>query len=329
MAPRSRASTAAGRRRATARAGERAVAHPRSKPAAKKPAAKKRAPAKSSRKPAKRAGSAPPKRRAPKRTAARAPRRAPQALARERDGFSWPQRLVLLLCAVAVLAAGYLFWLRDSSLVAVNDVEVAGVSTDREAIVTELTRVGEQMTTLHVDREAVEKAAAAFPTVQSVAIDPNFPHGLRIEVTERPPAVLVKAGGEAIPAAADGTLLTGVAAPDGLPVIDVSEPPGGKTLTGEAREQAVVAGAVPGELRPLIERVDSTDDHGVDVTLRGEIPVYFGDSANAAAKWAAAAAVMADPELDYARCVDVRIPARPSVCQDEPVTEPAPINPSA
>ena len=229
-----------------------------------------------------------------------------------------------------MLVAGYMFWLRDSSLVAVNDVEVTGVTTDREAIVAELTRVGEGMTTLHVDREAVERAATAVPTVKSVAVDPNFQHGLRIEVTERPPAVIVSAGGEQTPAAADGTLLTGVEVSDGgLPVIEVGEPPRGRALTGEPREQAIVAGAVPEELRPMIEGVSSTDDHGVEVTLRGGIPVYFGDPADAGAKWAAVAAVLADPELDYARCVDARITARPSVCQDGTVTSPATANPPA
>jgi cell division protein FtsQ len=228
-----------------------------------------------------------------------------------------------------VLAAGYLFWLRDSSLVVVSDVEVVGASTDQEAIVAELTRVGEQMTTLHVDAEAIERAAAAFPTVKSVSVDPNFPHGLRIEVTERPPAVVVSAGGDETAAAADGTLLGGVPVPDGLPVIEVDEPPSGKALTGEAREQATVAGSAPEPLRPLIEGVTSTGDHGVEVTLRGGIPVYFGDSEDAGAKWAAAAAVLADPDLDYARYVDVRIPARPSVGQDGAVTAPAPVNPPA
>ena len=54
-----------------------------------------------------------------------------------------------------------------------------------------------------------------FPTVKSVTVDPNFPHGMRIEVTERPPALLVarrrRAGS---PVAADGTLLAGVAVPE-------------------------------------------------------------------------------------------------------------------
>ena len=49
-----------------------------------------------------------------------------------------------------------------------------------------------------------------FPTIASVSVDANFPHGLRIEVDERPPALVVSAGEREVPVAGDGTLLTGV-----------------------------------------------------------------------------------------------------------------------
>ena len=331
---RSRASTAAGRRRANARVGKRTESHPRPNRSSSRPAPKRPAQPKRRRKATKRAATSsprqsngqPPRRRRP----SRASRRSRGPAGGGREGFTWPQRLVLLACVLAVAAGGYLLWFRDSSLVAVDDVEVVGVTTDRDAIATELTRVGEQMTTLHVDRAAIERAAKAFPTIESVSVDANFPHGLRIEVTERPPAVVVRTGGEEIPAAADGTLLGGVSAPTGeLPAIEVGQLPGGKALTGDAREQAIVAGSVPDALRPLIEAVSSSDDHGVEITLRGGIPAYFGDGDDAAAKWEALAAVLADPELDYARYVDVRVPARPTVGQDGPVTSPAATNPPA
>jgi cell division protein FtsQ len=215
---------------------------------------------------------------------------------------------------VAALGAGYLFWLRDSSLVAVDDVEVVGVSSgDRQAIAAELTRVAEGMTTLHVDREAIEKAAAAFPVVESVSVDANFPHGMRIQVTERPPKLLVRAGGREVPVAADGTLLTGVEVPDGLPALEIDKLPPGDALGGAPLEQALIVGAAPAPLLPLIERIDHSDEFGVELTLRGDLPARFGTGARAAAKWAALAAVLADPDLDVATYVDVRVPERPAV----------------
>jgi cell division protein FtsQ len=218
------------------------------------------------------------------------------------------------LVLLGAIAAGYLFWLRDSSLVAVTEVEVAGVrSGERAEIVAELTRTGEQMTTLHVERERIERAASAFPTVESVDVATDFPHGLRIEVNERPPRLVVRSGDEQVAVAADGVVLAGVAVPEGeLPVLELDQVPSGGSLGGEPLEQALVLGSVPEPLRPLIEGIDYSDDYGVEVTLRGEIPVRFGSGSRAAEKWAAAAAVLADPELGGLTYLDVRVPARPA-----------------
>ena len=211
------------------------------------------------------------------------------------------------------LGAGYMFWLRDSSLVAVDNVDVVGVTSgDRDQIVTALTHAAEQQTTLHADAGAIEAAARPFPTVAAVSVDANFPHGMRIDVTERPPALLVSAGGEQIPAAADGTLLQGVQVSEDehLPVLEVSKLPAGGRLDGDPLAQALVLGAAPGPLRGLIEKVDTNDDYGIVVTLRGGIPVRFGSESEATEKWAAAAAVLADPKLDGLTYVDVRVPER-------------------
>jgi cell division protein FtsQ len=248
----------------------------------------------------------------PKRRRAVA-RPAPKAKRRIRH-ISWRARVLIGLVAVAALAAGYFFWLRDSSLVAVNDVEVVGVTSgDRGAITDELTSVAEGMTTLDVDTAKLEAAATSHPTIKSISVDPNFPHGLRIEVTERPPVMVVAAGDKQTPVAADGTLLPGVAVPDGgLPVLELKKPPPASGLAGAALDQAIVAGAAPEPLRPLIHAIEHTAEHGVVVTLRGGIPVYFGTSAEASQKWAAAAAVLADPKLDSLTYLDVRVSRRPA-----------------
>jgi cell division protein FtsQ len=230
---------------------------------------------------------------------------------------------VLLACALAILAAGYFLWFRDSSLVAVEHVEVSGVTTgDREAIVGELTRTAESMTTLHSDDAALQAAAAAFPTVKSVSIQMSFPHGARIEVVEHRPALVATWAGQRVPVAADGTLLPGVPVPDdgGLPELRVDEAPDGGRLAGDALDEALVLGAAPAELRGLIESVEMSEDYGVEVMLRGEIPVRFGGGGEAAEKWAAASAVLADPKLDSLCNLDVRVPSRPAAgCAAEAV----------
>lgn len=311
---RSRAATPAGRSRSTSRS--KAPAKPRSK-AAKASAPVNRVAASKSRKrapratPRKKPGAPKPKLLAGLRRSAK----GRKASKRRKAPIRWRRRLGIAAVLATGLAAGYLFWLRDSSLVAVDNVDVVGVTSgERERIVSELTRAGVSMTTLNVDEGRIEHAAAPFPTVESVDLDPNFPHGLRIEVTETPPVSLVSTGDLEVPLTADGTLLEGVDVPEGeaLPVIEVEQIPAEGRLGGEPLEQALVAGAAPEPLRPLIENVDHDEEMGVVVKLRGEIPVRFGTGARAAEKWAAAAAVLADPKLDALTYIDVRVPERPA-----------------
>jgi cell division protein FtsQ len=222
---------------------------------------------------------------------------------------------VLTAAAVAAaLAAGYFLWLRDSSLFAVTDVTVTGVeSGDRKEVAKTLRRAGREMTTLHVDTARLESAVAGFPTVESLSADPSFPRGLEIEVVERPPALAARAGDGEVAVAADGTILRGLEADERLPRVEVDRLPGSERLRGGALAEALVAGAAPEPLGELIRRVRRSRDFGVEVRMRGGIELRFGSGARADAKWAAAAAVLADPELESVSYLDVRVPERPAV----------------
>ena len=216
--------------------------------------------------------------------------------------------------AAGVLAIGYFAWFRDSSLVAIHDVKVEGAAgADRGRIVAALTDAAEGMTTLHVQTDRLAVAVSDFPTVASVSADPSFPHGLAIQVTERQPALIATDGDHQVPVAPDGSLLPGVHPSGRLPVLKLTSLPSSGRLGGEALAQALVVGAAPAPLRPLIASTSVTRDYGVVVTMRGGIAVRFGTEDRAAAKWAAAAAVLADPKLQSLAYLDVRVPERPAV----------------
>lgn len=234
--------------------------------------------------------------------------------------------------AVVALAAGYFAWFRDSSLVAVRDVQVKGLSgAEADQVKGALDDAAREMTTLHFDAARLEDAVKGFPTVAAVSADPNFPGGVTIEVTERLPAVMAVAGDDAVPVAGDGTLLRGLElgeAADALPQVPIEEIPHGNRVEGAPLAEATVVGAVPGPLRPLIETVSFTGDHGVEVEMRGAVPIWFGEMAAAREKWTAVAAVLADPQLKTFTYLDVRAPQRPAVggagdpLPAEPVPEP-------
>lgn len=299
----SSASTAAGRRRAAARR--------------RKPAAPRRKP------PARAASKAAPRRRVSGGAARSRPRRVAKPRARTArprvrsatGNLSWRWRAVLVIAALIALGAGYFFWLRDSSLVAVNKVEVTGATSDaRPQIVAALTRAGEDMTTLHVRTDELEAAVAQFPTVARVSADASFPHGLTITVTERPATMVAVDGGDRVAVAADGTVLPGVDASDeALPQVDVQQVPQSGRLTGDSLQEALVIGAAPGPLRELIEHTAYKGQNGVTLSMQGDVELRFGDGERAAQKWAAAAFVLADPKLTTLSYVDLRVPKRPAV----------------
>jgi cell division protein FtsQ len=309
------ASTAAGKRRASARSaragrkhsGAKRPAAPGTRPAAK--SAARRAPKRASRKP-----------RARKPNRARSTRpKAKRPSKRSIFAFRRPALRTALIgvpVLLGALAAAYFLWFQNSSFVAVSDVRVKGVTTDSERITAALSDEAESMTTLNFDTARLEAATRAFPTVASVDADTDFPSGVTIHVKERPAVLLVRFAGGEVPVAGDGTILRGLDLSDGgadLPAIEVDELGQGATLSGAPLAQAQIAGAAPEPLRPLIEQLSYDDELGVEVTMRGDIPVRFGTGAAAAAKWAAAAAVLADPQLETLTYVDVRVPERPSV----------------
>jgi cell division protein FtsQ len=299
------ASTAAGKRRASSRSGRAA---PKGRPASKKGSAR-RAPARTRRPSAK---------TSPKRSRAAKPKRK-SGQVRSAFAIRRPKLRTVLVgvpLVIVALAVTYFAWFRNSSFVAVSDVRIEGVTTDSERVGAALTDEAQSMTTLNFDASRLEAATRAFPTVAAVDADPDFPSGVVINVKERPPALLVNSGGDLVPVAGDGTVLRGLgleSTAGSLPQIDVDDLGSASTLTGAPLAQAQIAGAAPGPLQPLIEGISYEDDSGVVVTMKGDIPVRFGTGAAASAKWAAAAAVLADPHLETLTYLDVRVPERPSV----------------
>ena len=239
----------------------------------------------------------------------------PRALLASLRSTAVRRRVLLLAVASGALALAYFGWFRDSSLVAVHDVQVEGVnSADRQRIVAELTDAARGMTTLHVRTDRLQDAVRGFPEVASVSADASFPHGITIQVIERQPTLIVRAGDRQTPVAADGSLLPGARVADReLPKLRVDELPASGRLTGDPLREALAVGAAPAPLRPLIAGASVSGDYGVVVTMQGGIALRFGTRARVGQKWKAVAAILADPHLESVSYVDVRVPDRPAV----------------
>jgi cell division protein FtsQ len=215
--------------------------------------------------------------------------------------------------AILLVAGGAWLWLRDSSLVAVNRVTVTGESgPDAGQIRLALTAAARNMTTLDVQVNQLRMAVAPYPVVKELSVSTQFPHGMRIRVIEQVPVAVVSAGGQRIAVAGNGTLLRDVIPGASLPTIALAVMPGGTRLTGAARTEASLVAAAPSELLARIGQVFTTASHGLAVQLRNGPSIYFGSAGRLGAKWAAAAAVLADPSSDGAPYIDVTVPGRPA-----------------
>jgi cell division protein FtsQ len=224
------------------------------------------------------------------------------------------RRLIMLAAVSILLASGYQVWLRDSSFVSVDEVEVTGLTTkDAKRVRSALKNAGYTMTTLHVDQEALEQAVAHYPVVSGLEVTADFPHGLRVHVIEHHPAARVALGGREVAVAADGTLLRSLPVERRLPAIEVKGRVRGDRLGGHAALAAVrVAGTAPAPLRRRIARVEARKGDGLVAELRDGPELIFGDVSRLHAKWVAAARVLADPHAAGATYIDLRLPGRPA-----------------
>lgn len=221
------------------------------------------------------------------------------------------------LALVIALAAAYLFWFRDSSLVAVNQVKVEGVGAEvaeGEAIRGALVAAGKEMTTLNVDLPRLRQAVAKYPEVAGVEADANFPDSLTVTVTLRRPVGRIGSGSDAVGVAADGVILppTSVAERD-LPSLPLADPPDSGRIKGPVFTQVRVLAAAPPELLAVADSIARSDDYGPVVTLVSGIELRFGDNSRLPEKWRAAVAVLSDPELQLLDYVDLSSPGRPAV----------------
>lgn len=229
--------------------------------------------------------------------------------------------LAAAVAAVALLVGGYLL-LRDSALVRVERVQVTGVDSSAEPrIDAALESAARGMTTLHVHEDALERAVAGFPSVAGLQVSTDLPHGMTIRVLERRPVAALVAGTSRLAVSADGRLLRDVQDTIGLPAIAQGTLPAGDELEGaRPRAALAVASAAPHGLLRRAQRI-AFGPKGLTVQLAGGPPLVFGTAEQAAAKWAGAARVLADPSAAGATYLDLREPGRVAAGGLGPVQE--------
>jgi cell division protein FtsQ len=226
--------------------------------------------------------------------------------------------LLSLLVALPLLAGGWLL-LRRSPLVSVERVQVSGVhGPEAASIEAALTRAARHMSTLDVQTGALTAAVAPYRIVREVHASPSFPHGLHIRVVEQLPVAALTLAGSRTAVAADGVILGPALLSGSLPSVNaesdrasIGRQPGQTVSGASLLASLTVLGAAPPRMGRAVARVFN-GPHGVTVTMRNNLTVYFGDGTRPHAKWRSLARVLADPSSAGASYVDVRLPERPA-----------------
>lgn len=222
---------------------------------------------------------------------------------------------------LALLGGGFLV-VRDSSLVAVEEVAVHGLTgPDAPKLQRTLEQAAREMTTLNVDQDALLSVVGHNPVVRGLKVRTDFPHGLRIDVLERTPVATVQVGETRTLVSKDGELLRGARLRD-LAVVPLKRMPVTTTVSDRNAAQAIAAlAAAPPQLRPKVERA-FVGPHGLTLWLEEGPALRFGSGARLEAKWMAAARVLADAGSRGATYVDLRYPERPAAGgMEDPLTQ--------
>lgn len=238
-------------------------------------------------------------------------------------------RLLVTVLVLAAVLTGAFFWVRQSSLVAVQRVSVTGVSgPDAFAIRQALVRTAERMTTMNIDSRRLRAVVSRYSFVRSLRVSVQLPHSATIAVFEQVPVGVL--GGTAV--SAHGTLLRDVSpSSQTLPTITASSSSGsaaggsGNAVGGTARADVYLLGAAPYPIIAKLATAGWKPGRGLTVTLRNGPVVYFGDDTELAAKWRSVIRVLADPSSAGASYIDVTDPHRPAAGtgSDTQATEPS------
>lgn len=228
------------------------------------------------------------------------------------------KRYLVIAAALGSMAivGAWGYWVFTSPFFRVSDVIVEGnsrVSTD--TIVGAADVFGESMFT--TDLATAQKELYKLPLVNSVRVEREWPHTLKIVVEERKAWGTWEQGSVQYTIDRNGVVLGVGPAPDGSPSI-VSSERGSRAQGDHVDYQAVDAAAeiyekLPRQLGTTVKQVSFIAGKGVQVTTTNNQTALLGDSSSIAYKlsvWAAMAQQAQNQKISYTT-IDLRYGNRP------------------
>jgi cell division protein FtsQ len=231
-----------------------------------------------------------------------------------RPGWKFYSATVAAVLFASAGAAGYWAW--QTPYLQVREITVEGNSLiSTEAIVSNSALAGERMIT--VDLQETQEALYQLPLIQDAKIEREWPHSVRIVITERQAWGTWEQSGVAYTIDREGVVLGTVPAPEGSPIIRSSQ--AGSRKTGDRVDyQAVDAAAeiyagLPQTLGAAVAEIAYVPERGLQVTTADGETAIFGDSSSINYKlsvWAAMAQRARTENIPYTT-IDLRYGNRP------------------
>lgn len=222
-----------------------------------------------------------------------------------RRWLTW--RPVLAVVVLVALAVGATWLVYFSSVLAVTGVDVRGVSLLRPAEVRSAAAVPRGEALARVDLDRVRSRVEALAPVRSADVSREWPHQVRIDVTERVPVAVVSIGGKLQGMDADGVVFRDYASPpEDLPRVET----GASTSSDALREAARVIRALPDDLATRIDHVEVETVDRINLALRDGRTVRWGGAADSDVKGEVLAKLLA--AVPQAQTYDVSVPGEPT-----------------
>ncbi len=202
-----------------------------------------------------------------------------------RWSIRWRRAIAPVLAVTALSLGGW--WLYHSPLLSIQDVAVEGnqaLSADALRGIAAL----EDQSIIRSDFAGARERLLALPQVKDVAIDRDWPNGVRITVVERSPWGLWQVGGQRFVIDAEGVILD-LPAPEGAPLIIQTDAAALPLAPGDmvAPGTAAAAGRLVAEAQRTLGRpvvgLEFSQSSGLTVLLAGgaeggSLRIAFGDA---------------------------------------------------
>ena len=238
--------------------------------------------------------------------------RRPHFTWRPSKGLFWAAGTLGVLALVGYSA----YWTWTSPFFKVSNIEVRGTERMAASTVAETTGLlGDSM--FNADVATAQEALYQQPLINSVRIERDWPHSIKVVIEERKAWGTWEQSGVRYTIDREGVVLGIGPAPQGAPVIKSSEA-GNRIIGDHVDYQAVDAAAeiyekLPRQLGTTVAEVEFTRGQGVRVTTTNNQTALFGDSSSIAYKlsvWAALQTEAHAQRISYTT-IDLRYGNRP------------------